>query len=116
MEHPLHLLIQLEEDQAGVDSCSRYAHAACELRRRVAVVQQSPVGACLLDRREILSLKVLDQHDLLLLDSVQIAHHDRYLAESGQASSRQSTMTSDHDAARCDEKRLQHTLSADRVS
>ncbi len=48
MEHPLHLLIQLEEDQAGVDPCRRYAHAACELSRRVAVVLQSPVGACLL--------------------------------------------------------------------
>jgi len=82
----------------------------------VAVVQQSPVGAGLLDRRQILSLKVLDQHDLLLLDSVQIAHHDRYLAESGQASSRQSTMASDDHTARCDEKRLQYTLSADRVS
>ena len=89
---------------------------ARELGRRVAVVQQSPVGACLLDRGEILSLKVLDQHDLLLLDGVQIAHRDRYLAESSQAGSRQSTMASDHHTARCDEKRLQHTLSADRVS
>jgi len=52
----------------------------------------------------------------LLLDSVQIAHHDRYLAESSQASSRQSTKASDHPSARFDEKRLQHTLSADRVS
>ena len=82
----------------------------------MAVVQQSPVGLRLLDRGQVLSLQVLDEHDLLLLDRVQIAYHDGHLTESGQACSRQTAMASDHHAARCDQKGLEHTLSADRVS
>lgn len=81
----------------------------------MAVDKQSLVGTRFLDRGEILALKVLDQHYLLLLDNIEIADHDRYLAESGQTGCGQSPMPGYHDTCGGYQQGLEYPLRADGV-
>jgi hypothetical protein len=115
VEHPLHLLIELEQDQACVDSRSRDADSSGKLCRRVASVQKPAVGARLLDCRQILSLEVLDQDDFLLLDRVQVADDDRDIRETGQSSGSEPPVSGDDYSCRRDKQRLQYALGSDRV-
>src|SRR5438128_4920863 len=85
VEHPLDLFIQLQEDQAGVDARRRYANTTRDLGRSVAAVQQPAVGAGFLDAGQVQSLEILDQHDFLLLDLVQVADNNWHFVESGEA-------------------------------
>jgi hypothetical protein len=102
VEHPLHLLIELEQDQACVDSRSRDADSSGKLCRRVACVQKPAVGARLVDCGQVLSLEVLDQDDFLLLDWVQVADDDRDIRETGQPSGREAPVSGDDYSCRRD--------------
>jgi hypothetical protein len=84
-----------------------------ETRGRVASVEQLTVGACLFDRGEVLSLEVLDQHDLLLLDAVQIAGDHRHFFQAGHACRGHTPMAGDHHSGRCDQQRLEDSRGAD---
>jgi hypothetical protein len=115
MEHPLHLLVQLEQDETGGKPTGGHADATSDIGRRETSVEQSLVRLRLLDRRQVLALEVLDEHDLLLFQGAEITHDHRYLNQSGQTCRSQSAVAGDDDVVGRDEERLQDALDTDRA-
>lgn len=96
-----------------------HAEPARQVRLRAALAQRHPVGPRFQERREVLALQILDEHDLELLAVREVMDDDGHLPEAGQGGGGAPAVAGD-DAhvltARGGQERREHALLADRGS